>query len=119
MKDFAFAAPSISGLPRHNRSSYAIVAALHVLIAVLVIQLRTQPMRVGTAGSPFASMTAYIPGPPAASSTASAPKPAVVKKAAMSTKAAKLEAKDDQPATTTSAGSAGVVGGQAGSGPVR
>jgi TonB family protein len=118
MKDFAFAAPSISGLPRHDRSSYAIVAALHVLIAVLVIELRTQPMRVGTAGSPFASMTAYIPGPAAASSTASAPK-AVVRKAVLPTKAATLEAKDDQAATTTSAGSAGVVGGQAGSGPVR
>jgi TonB family protein len=118
VKDFAFAASSTSGLPRHHRSSYAIVAGLHVLFAVLLIQLRTQPMRVGTAGSPFASMTAYIPGPAAAASTASVSKPIEPRKPVLTTKAAKVAPKDEQAATGTSAGSAGVAG-QAGSGPVR
>jgi TonB family protein len=77
-------------------------------------------MRIGSAGSPFASMTAYISGPAAAGPTASASKPIEPKKTALTTKAAKPEPKDDQAATGTFQGSAGVVGsGQSGSGPVR
>jgi TonB family protein len=120
MKDFAFAGPSTSGLPRHSRSSYAIVAVLHVLFAALLIHVRTQPMRVGTSGSPFASMTAYITGAAAAAPSASASKPVEPRKTALTTKAAKPQVKDDQSATGTSAGSAGVVGaGQTGSALVR
>jgi hypothetical protein len=62
VKDFAFAEQSRSGLPRHNRSSYAVVAVLYVLVVALLIHWKTQPTRVASAGSPFASMTAYVPG---------------------------------------------------------
>src|SRR5437660_7620446 len=118
MKDFAFAAQSTSGLPRHRRSSYAIVAVLYLLFVWLLISIGTHPMRVSSAGSMFASMTAYIPGPAAAAPAASASKPIEPKKTAITTKAVKPEAKDDRAATGASAVSAG-AGGQSGSGPVR
>jgi TonB family protein len=118
MKDFAFAAQSTSGLPRHRRSSYALVAVVYLLSVWLVISIGTHPMRVSSAGSPFASMTAYIPGPVAAGPTASVSKPLAPKKTALTTKAAKPEARDDRAATGTSAVSE-VAGGQSGSGPVR
>jgi TonB family protein len=121
MRDFAFAAQSTSGLPRHSRSSYALVAVLYFLFVSLLISIGTKPMRVSSAGSPFASMTAYISGPAAAGSTASASKPVEPKKAVLTTatKAAK-PATEDHAAQGASAISAGLGGsGQAGSGPVR
>jgi TonB family protein len=114
MKDFAFAAPSTSGLPRHNRSTYVVAVVLHILFIALLIHVRNQPLRVNSAGSPFASMTAYVPGTPGPAASAS--KPAEPKKTALSTKAAKPVPTDDR----IGAGTAGVVGGgQSGSGPVR
>ena len=116
MKDFAFATSSTSGLPRHNRSTYVIAAVLHVLFIAFLIHMRTQPTRVASAGSPFASMTAYVQGPAAAGAAAAAPKPVEPKKSAMTTKAAKPA----EAAAAASSGAAGVAGaGQAGSGPVR
>jgi|SRR5712671_2188491 len=116
MRDFAFAAQSTSGLPKLNRSTYAIAVALHVLVITFLIQLRTQPTRVSSAGSLFASMTAYVPGPAAVGATASAPKPVAPKKSALATKVAEPVAQEDH----ADAGAAGVVGaGQPGSGPVR
>ena len=116
VRDFAFAEQSRSGLPRHNRSSYAVVAVLYVVVVALLIHWKTQPTRVASAGSPFASMTAYVPGAAAAGSTASTSKPVEPKKPALTTKAVKAVQADDQAA----GGAAGVVGaGGAGSGPVR
>lgn len=116
MKDFAFAAQSASRLPRQNRATYGIAVVVHILFIALLIHIRTQPVRVSSAGSPFASMTAYVPGPAAAGSAASASKPLEPKKTALTTKAAKPVAQDDHGG----AGTPGVVeGGQSGSGPVR
>ena len=116
VKDFAFGAPSTSHLPRHNRSTYVIAAVLHILFIALLIRIGTQPVRVSSAGSPFASMTAYVPGPAAAGPAASASKPVEPKKTALTTKVAKAVPKED----SAGGGAAGVVGaGQAGSGPVR
>ena len=114
MKDFAFAASPNSGLPRHTRTTYAIVAVLYVLVVALLIHIRTEPVRVSSAGSPFASMTAYVPGVPGPS--ASAAKPAPPKTPAMTTKAATPAAVEEQ---RTGAGSPGVAGAGQGSGPVR
>jgi TonB family protein len=115
VKDFAFAAQSSSGLPRHHRVTYGIVAVLYILIVALVIHIRSQPVRVSSAGSPFASMTAYVPGLPGPAASASTP---VESKTALTTKTAKPVAKDES--TGKPAGSEGVAGaGQAGSGPVR
>jgi TonB family protein len=114
MKDFAFAGGSTSRLPKHNRSVYAVAAVLEILFIAFLIHLGTQPVRVGSAGSPFASMTAYVPGP--AGPAASASKPIQPSKPAMTTKAARPVANEAH----TGASSTGVAGGgQAGSGPVR
>ena len=115
MKDFAFADQSRSGLPRHSRSSYAVVAVLYVLVVALLIHWKTQPPRMASAGSPFASMTAYVPGPAAAGNPASAAKPVEPKKPALTAKAVKAVPEDAQ----AGGGSAGVVGAGQGSGPVR
>ena len=100
--------------------TYAIAAGVHVLLLAFLIQVKTQPTRVSSAGSPFGSMTAYVAGPIAAGPAAAAPsKPAEPKHTALATKTATAVPKDDQADAETSAGSAGVAGGQAGTGPVR
>ena len=117
VNDFRFAEAATPVLPRHNRSTYVIAAVVHFVLILALVHFKAQPVRVGTAGSPFASMTAYVPGVPAGASATTAPKPAVPKKNSLTTKAAKGVPKDDAAA---SAGSAGVAGpGQSGSGPVR
>lgn len=116
VKNFAFAEQSRSGLPRHSRSSYAIVAILYVLVVAFLIHVKTRPPRMASAGSPFASMTAYVPGAAAAPGSAASAKPAEPKKPALTAKAAKAVPQDDQ----AGGGAAGVVGaGGPGSGPVR
>jgi TonB family protein len=118
MTDFTFAQPSGSTLPKRSRFTYGIGVAVHVLLLALLIQVKTQPKRVSSAGSPFGSMTAFVAGSPAAGSPAAPAKPVEPKKPALSTKSAATVEKADQ-ATGTSAMSAGVVGGQPGGGPVR
>jgi TonB family protein len=119
VKDFAFGAEATSGLPRHSRSTYIIAAALHIALIGFLIHMRSEPPRVSSAGSPFATMTAYVPGMPGAPAAA-ASKPLESKKPAITTKAAKPAAQDDHANAGRSAGAAGgVVGGQNGSGPVR
>ena len=119
VKNFSFAQPSTSGLPRHSRSTYAIGAVVHILLLALLIQVRTAPRRVSSAGSPFGSMTAYVAGPIAAGPVAALSKPAEPKRTALTTKTATAVPKDDPAGAGTSVGSAGVAGGQAGTGPVR
>jgi TonB family protein len=95
---------------------YVIAAIVHLSLFAALINFKTQPTRVNSAGSPFASMTAYVPGPPAAAPSAAAPKPAAPNNNALTAKTARAVPKQDQSA----AGSAGVSGaGQAGTGPVR
>ncbi len=118
MTNFAFAQPSTSGLPRHSRS-YGIAAAVYILLFALLIQVKTQPTRVSSAGSPYGSMTAYVAGSIAAAPAAARSKPAEPKKTTLTTKTAAAVPKDDQAGAGTSAGSAGVAGGPAGTGPVR
>ena len=118
MKNFTFAQPSTSRLPRHSRSTYGIAALIHVVLIGFLIQVKTQPQRVSSAGSPYGSMTAYVAGP-IADAQAAPSKPVAPKKTALATKMAKAVPKDDQAAAATSAGSAGAAGGQAGTGPVR
>ena len=116
MKDFRFAEASTQVLPRHSRSTYVIAALVHLVLFAALIHFKTQPVRVSSAGSPFASMTAYVPGPEGASATTTA-RPAAPKKNSLVTKTAKAVPNDEVAA---SAGSAGVAGaGQSGSGPVR
>jgi TonB family protein len=115
MNSLALAQPPTSGLPRHSRSTYAIAVLVHILLLALFIQVKTQPRRVSSAGSPDGSMTAYIAGSIAAGAVALPSKPVEPKKIALTTRKATAVAKDDQP----SAGSAGGAGGPVGTGPVR
>jgi TonB family protein len=119
MKNFAFAQPSIAGLPRRSRWTYGMAAVIHILLFALVIHVKTQPRRVNSAGSPYGSMTAHVAGPIAAGQAAAPSKPVEPKKNALTTKVTKAVPKDDQVGAATSAGSAGVAGGQTGTGPVR
>ena len=119
VRDFAFDQPSISRLPKHNRSTYAIAAVVHILLITLLVHSKTKPVRMSSAGFPYSSMTAYVSGPIAAGPTASS-KPLEPKKTALTTKTAKPAPEDAHSSTGTAVGSAGVVGaGQPGSGPVR
>jgi len=96
---------------------YFIAAVVHLVLLAAVLHFKAQPVRVGSAGSPFASLTAYVPGPLAGASANATAKAAAPKKNALATKTAKAVPKDD---TAAVAGSAGVAGaGQSGSGPVR
>jgi TonB family protein len=119
MRNFSFAQPSSSGLPRHSRSMYGIAAVVHILLFTLLIHVRTQPKRVSSAGSPLGSMIAYVAGSIVAGPAAAPSKAVEPKKTALATRKATAVPKDDQAGAGTSAGSAGVVGGQAGTGPVR
>ena len=119
MKNFTFAQPSTSRLPRHSRSTYGIAALIHVVLIGFLIQVKTQPQRVSSAGSPYGSMTAYVAGPSAAGQAAAPSKPVEPKKNVLATRAAKAVPKDELAGAATSAGSAGAAGGQAGTGPVR
>jgi TonB family protein len=131
---FEFAHPSTSGLPRHSRSTYAVAAVFHILLLAFLLHVKTQPTRVSSAGSPYESMTAYMPGSIVAAPAAPSSKPVAPKKTALTTRAATAVPKDDQAGAGTaaasptddqagagtSAGSAAVAGsGQAGAGPVR
>jgi TonB family protein len=119
MNTLVLAQPPTSGLPRHSRSTYAIATLVHLLSLAFFIQVKTQPRRVSSAGSPYGGMTAYISAS-IASGTASLPsKPVEPRKNPLTTKKATAVAKDDRAAAGTSAGSAGVAGGQVGTGPVR
>jgi TonB family protein len=120
VNDLAFAQPSTSVMPRHSRVTYGIAAAVHILLFAVLVQVKTQPKRVASAGSPFGSMTAYVAGPAAGGQAPVRSKPAEPKKTVLPSKATTAVAKDDdQAGAQTSAASAGIAGGQAGTGPVR
>jgi TonB family protein len=118
VRDFAFAAVTPRLVPTHNRSRLVIAAVIHALLFVVLLQVKTKPVRVTSAGSPQGGIAAYIAGPIGAA-PAGAPKPREAK-TALKTAAAKSAPKEDHSDVGTAVGSAGVVGaGQAGSGPVR
>ena len=91
---------------------------IHALLLAVLLQVKTKPVRVSSAGSPQGGIAAYIAGPIGAA-PAAAPKPREAT-TALKTAAAKNTPKEDHSDAATAVGSAGVVGaGQAGSGPVR
>ena len=117
MKDFAFAQASRPVLPRRTKLAYTVAALFYIALLALVIRVKTHPTRVSSAGSPYGSMVAYVPGPVGGAPATSTPKPVVPKKPAMTTKTAR--ASDAEAAAATRAvGTAGAGSGQ-GTGPVR
>lgn len=115
MKDhFAFAEAPAEYVPAHKRSTLAIAVAIHVVVLAVLIQVKTQPVRVSSEGSPTGAMTVYISAP-AAPAAAPAAKPREAEMA-LKTEVTKEEV---QP-VADAAGSAGVIGTeQPTSGPVR
>ena len=113
MRDFAFAESTPKMVPTHKRPTFAIAVVIHALVLATLIQIKAQPVRVTSAGSPQGSITAYIAAPIAAAAAAAKPREA---KTALKTETAKPAVQEDQ----STVGSAGVVdAGQAASGPVR
>jgi len=118
VRDFAFAAATPRLVPTHNRSTLVIAAVIHALLFAVLLQVKTKPVRVSSAGSPEGGIAAYFAGPIGAA-PAAAPKSREAK-TALKTAAVKGTPKEDHSDAATAVGSAGVVGaGQAGSGPVR
>ena len=95
MNSLALAQPPTSGLPRHSRSTYAIAAVFHVLLLALLIDVKTQPKRVSSAGSLYGSMTAYIAGSSASGAASLPSKPVEPKKNPLTTRKTTAVAKDD------------------------
>jgi TonB family protein len=118
VRDFAFAAATPPLVPAHNRSTLVIAAVIHALLFAVLLQVKTKPVRVSSAGSPQGGIAAYVAGPISAAPAAATKRPAA--KTALKTEAAKNAPKEDHSDAGTAVGSAGVVGaGQTGSGPVR
>jgi protein TonB len=101
-----------------------VAAILHILLFVVITHVRSRPVRVASAGAATGSIAAYVPGPagvmPATIvSPAPKPKPAPEHQTALKTEVAKSEPTDASAEAGKAVGSAGVVGGQPGAGPVR
>jgi TonB family protein len=105
-------------LPRRNRLPLVIAGALHLLLLVALIYVKTKPVRVVPEGTSSSGIAAYVSGPVGGAPAAAAkPEP---KKTALKTEAVKSAPKNDQSDGAQTVGTAGVAGGgQAGSGPVR
>jgi TonB family protein len=95
-----------------------ITVLLHVVLLLVIIRVKTQPVRVAPAGVVQAGIAAYVPGPVGTAGT-SETKPVVEPKKTTLARATKTAPKEDQSETAQSAGVAGTPGGQGGSGPVR
>jgi len=121
MRDLAFAEPRTMVLPRHRQSTLAIAAVMHVALFALLIVVRTQPVRVTSAGLSYAPIAAYA----APRTRASAPRAAAARKTAPAAPAeteapaAKEAPQEDRgDAAANVAESAAAVGGES-AGPVR
>lgn len=118
MRDFAFAAAQPMLVPTHNRATLAIAVAIHALVFAVLIQVKTDPVRVSSAGTPEGGIAAFVTGPVGAP-PAAAPKPREAK-TALKTEAANNTPKQAPSNADTAAGSAGVAGAsQTATGPVR
>jgi TonB family protein len=120
--EFAFASASAPVLPRHNRSMLVVAAILHMLLFVVLTHVTSRPVRISSAGTPTAGISAYVPGPAGVMpATVAAPKPkaAPEHKTALKTEVAKnTQAEDRSDSAQQQVGTAGTVGaGQ--QGPVR
>lgn len=93
------------------------VLLLHLILLLVVIRVKTHPVRVSPAGVQT-GIAAYVPGPVGTSGSSEA-KPAIERKTTTLARAAKTAPKEDQPNEEGATGAAGTPGGQGGSGPVR
>lgn len=117
MKDLVFATGPTPTLPTHNSWTMIVTVLLHVILLVVLIRVKTQPVRLSPAGAVRTGIAAYVAGP-VGTAAASEAKPAVEPKKTAFARAAKTAPAEDQSDAAPQL-AAGTPGGQAGSGPVR
>jgi TonB family protein len=118
MKDFAFATGSSTTMPRRSSWTMVVTVLLHLFLLIVLIRIKTHPVRVSPAGMMQSGIAAYVSGPVGTAGT-SAPKPALEPKKTTIARVAKTAPQEDQSDAAQSPGGAGAPGGQAGGGPVR
>jgi TonB family protein len=118
MNDVVFTTGSAPTMPTRSRWTTIVTVLLHVILLVVLIRVKTQPVRVSPAGVVQAGIAAYVPGPVGTAGTSEA-KPAVEPKKTTIARAAKTAPQPDQSDAAQATGGGGTPGGQAGSGPVR
>jgi TonB family protein len=119
MKNFIFATGSAPTLPTHNSWTTIVTVLTHVILLLVVISVKTRPVRVSPAGVMQTGIAAYVAGPVGTTGTSGA-KPAIEPKKATIARVAKTAPAEDQSDAAQPTGSGGgTPGGQAGSGPVR
>src|SRR5262245_24208001 len=118
MNDIEFGARSVATMPTHRRTMAVVTVLLHVLLLVVVIRVKSQPVRASSSGAVQVGIAAYVSGP-AGAEPASEPKPAAVeRKPTPIARAAKTPPNEDR-SDSPGGGAAGTPGGQAGGGPIR
>jgi TonB family protein len=118
MKGFIFATGTAETLPTHNRSTVIVTVLMHVVLLLVLIGVKTRPVRVSPADVVQTGIAAYVSGPVGTAGTSGA-KPAIEPKKTTIARVAKTAPAEDRSDAAQSTGGAGTPGGQAGSGPVR
>jgi len=118
MKDFVFATDRPPTLPTHKRWTTLVTVLLHLILLVVLIRVKTHPVRVSPAGVMQSGIAAYVGGP-VGTAGASEAKPAIEPKKTTIARVAKTAPQEDQSDAAQSTGGSGTPGGQAGGGPVR
>jgi len=121
MQDLLFATGSVPATPSHNRWPAITTVFMHLILLLLLISVKTQPVRVSQAGEVHTGIAAYIAGP-VGTAPASEAKPASLPKKTTIARTAKTEPPEDQSDAAPTGGAPTIgaqAGGQAGGAPVR
>src|SRR5579872_5451981 len=124
MKDLLFDQEAVAQIPQNRRVKVVAAVVFHVLLVVLIVTVKTRPVRMSSAGITQVGIEAYIPGPVGTAGT-STPKPAapVQPKKTMAATVAKNVPQEKPDQSDAGAGSpaaaAGAAGSGQGTGPVR
>jgi TonB family protein len=118
MNDFVFATGSTPTMPTHNRWTTIVTVLLHLILLLILIRVKTHPVRVSPAGAVQAGIAAYVAGPVGTAGTSEA-KSAIEPKKTAFARVAKTAPAEDQSDAAQPTDGAGTPGGQAGNGPVR
>ena len=118
MKDFIFATGATPMLPTHNRWTTIVTVLTHVILLLVLVGVKTHPVRVSPAGAIQTGIAAYVAGPVGTAGT-SETKPAIESKKTTIARVAKTAPAEDHSDAAQGTGSVGSPGGQGGSGPVR
>jgi TonB family protein len=116
--DFAFATGPAPTMPTHNSWTMIVTVLLHLILLLVLIRVKTHPVRLSPAGAVRTGIAAYVAGP-VGTAAASETKPAVTPKKTTVARVAKTTPAEDQSDAAQPTVGVGTPGGEAGSGPVR